>query len=329
MENFRLFDYKDCFKSITEIEVINIHEQYNTEYLYTIAIPTFKRARDLESALHSVFNQKGNIPFNLMVVDNNPERNDETEKLLSDMKYLNLSYYKNAKNIGMAGNWNRIMSLCKTKYLVMLHDDDYLFPNYIQFIADVLEKYPTLSSLNVSKQPWDGLPLTCFPKNDLSSSYGLIEMKKCTNYYGFFFSPPSGCVFNVADVIEVGGFDPYAYPSIDYVLIEKLILLGKKVMLSRNKLLMYRIVNNATSQLDTQLKWLYIDEQIKKELGDILHLPKWYQKFVIYMVLKVRLRGINKIDSSFRYKGMKGGGYLYLVFMKLWNVVYKIYFKLI
>lgn len=65
-------------------------------------------------------------------MDNNPERGCETEKLM--MSYSNnpmISYYKNADNLGMVGNWNRLFTLAKGKYVVMLHDDDLLLPTFL------------------------------------------------------------------------------------------------------------------------------------------------------------------------------------------------------
>ena len=46
---------------------------------YTIAIPTYKRADLLKEAIDSCLAQKTNIPFVIMIVDNNPERDCKTD----------------------------------------------------------------------------------------------------------------------------------------------------------------------------------------------------------------------------------------------------------
>ena len=65
-----------------------------------------------------------------MVVDNNPERECETEQLLREYKAIpNLFYYKNTENVGMTGNWNKLFELSQTNFVVMLHDDDLINPS--------------------------------------------------------------------------------------------------------------------------------------------------------------------------------------------------------
>ena len=95
---------------------------------YTIAIPTYKRANLLKEAIESCLIQKTTTPFAIIVVDNNPERECETEQLLREYNPIpNLSYYKNTENVGMTGNWNKLFELAQTDFVVMLHDDDLLY----------------------------------------------------------------------------------------------------------------------------------------------------------------------------------------------------------
>ena len=70
--------------------------------------------------------QKTNIPFNILIVDNDPQRNCETEELIDSFNNQNISYYKNSENIGATGNWNKLFELADTEFVTMLHDDDLL-----------------------------------------------------------------------------------------------------------------------------------------------------------------------------------------------------------
>ena len=47
-------------------------------------------------------------------------------------------YMKNEENIGMFGNWNRALEVTRTKYVVLLHDDDWLTENYIETVINFL-----------------------------------------------------------------------------------------------------------------------------------------------------------------------------------------------
>ena len=40
-------------------------------------------------------------------------------------------YYRNDRNLGLVGNFNRAVSLADGEYAVLVHDDDYLFPAYL------------------------------------------------------------------------------------------------------------------------------------------------------------------------------------------------------
>ena len=118
-----------------------IFESKAENSLVTIAIPTYKRDEMLVDAIKSALNQNTNISYNILVVDNNPERNDITEKAMIQYKENPIiSYYKNNENYGMIGNWNRLYELAKGKYVVMLHDDDILFPYYLQVMFSLLDE---------------------------------------------------------------------------------------------------------------------------------------------------------------------------------------------
>ncbi len=313
----KLFEYKDSFKDILEVDYWTIKSIVSHEpKKYTIAIPTYKRNKELEIALKSAIDQTLNPSYyNIIIVDNNPERNDETEQLIS-RKYSNLdnvAYYKNSKNLGMAGNWNRLFQICQTQYLVMLHDDDYLFSFFMERIDKILSKLPEAAAINCRKERWSGTSKTEDVKiNDQYTK--VFKMTPFSNYSHFICGAPSGCLFNVDLIREIGGFKEFAYPSLDYVLIEDLCLANKSVYYTYDKMMYYRVEENSSSKLSTQLAWLEVDERIKDELAVILHISPLVSKVIKYFEIKLRLRSINKIDKKFKYRGYTGGGRLFLVF---------------
>ncbi|MBE6287646.1 MAG: glycosyltransferase family 2 protein [Mediterranea massiliensis] len=136
------FSYVDNFSIHDEVISDLIFGKYQQTKI-TIAIPTFKRAELLKIALESAINQIYYDDYLILVVDNNPVRDDETELLMVQYKkQSNLLYYKNRENVGMTGNWNRMIQLAKSDWIVMLHDDDYLYPNYLNVLSNYL-KYDT------------------------------------------------------------------------------------------------------------------------------------------------------------------------------------------
>lgn len=129
------------YKEITKITSIPIKITVVKEAKFTIAIPTYKRTSLLREAIDSCLQQKTNIPFNILIVDNDPQRNCETEELITSYVSKNISYYKNTENLGLTGNWNKLFELAQTDFVVMLHDDDKLEDDYIQKINKVLKHY--------------------------------------------------------------------------------------------------------------------------------------------------------------------------------------------
>lgn len=106
--------------------------------LVSIAIPTYKRADLLKYALDSALNQIGFDNFEVIVIDNNPERGCETERLMLSYKNDRISYYKNCDNIGMVNNWNQCINLSKSKWLTILHDDDAIHSNFLCYFYKIV-----------------------------------------------------------------------------------------------------------------------------------------------------------------------------------------------
>jgi glycosyltransferase involved in cell wall biosynthesis len=107
----------------------------------TVVIPTFDRVDYLEECLKSVLNQT--VPSNeydVLVVDNEPVENSETEKLMKRYQVPNIYYYRNQKNLGTYSNFNRCFQLARSKWVCMVHDDDLLVPTCIASVKQVLWK---------------------------------------------------------------------------------------------------------------------------------------------------------------------------------------------
>lgn len=192
----------------------------NTLPLVTIAIPTFNRVDTLRQALQSALNQEYD-DYEVIVVDNNPVRGDETELFMLTMCGCdNLSYYKNEKNIGLYGNWNRCFELSRTKWVTLLHDDDYYFPEYLSTMMGTLENNPDIDALSCRLYFWkedehetqiDVIDRTLFHK-----PRGIVSIPN----NAFLLSHPVGpvgIVFKKCCWKEIGGFNSEFYPIADYV----------------------------------------------------------------------------------------------------------------
>lgn len=103
---------------------------------YAIVIPTYKRGEGLKKAIDSAIKQDVNDSFEIIIVDNNHDFDcKEVLDIVKEYDNDKIIYYKNKTNIGAENNFNRGILLAKSKYFVMLHDDDQLLPNCISECA--------------------------------------------------------------------------------------------------------------------------------------------------------------------------------------------------
>ena len=320
-----LFEFVDNFALTKNVKSLPIVISNKVGCKYTIAIPTYRRSRDLFKAITSAINQNYLGDYNILVVDNNPERNDETEQMVKT-EFANcqsLSYYKNEQNLGMAGNWNRLFMLSSTCYVVMLHDDDYLLPNYLTTIDKLIVSERDVAVANTKKIMWNGeLPI---PLKKESGRIRIIRYSLISNYPYFHFGPPSGCLFNKQIVIEEGGFNNDWYPSSDYAFIVKLCYHNRNVIKIQNKLLLYKTVENTTSKPETQQRWIETDRNIKDQMYSVLNLPRVVKIFVNHFEIGIRRIRIQQITSG--NKQLSFANTLFKMSFRIYRLAYKAYLE--
>jgi glycosyltransferase involved in cell wall biosynthesis len=121
----------------------------------TVGIPTYNRAELLRETLESVLAQT--YPnFRLLITDN--ASTDETAKTVAAYPDSRIDYIRNEHNIGMIANFNRLIDLTQTDFLMLLPDDDLLYPDYLRSVIEILEQNPRA-----------GLVHTAFDEIDIGS----------------------------------------------------------------------------------------------------------------------------------------------------------------
>lgn len=226
----------------------------------TIGIPTYKRGAYLGEAIESALRQRTAVAFEVIVVDNNPERGDETERFMERYREVEgVSYYKNDVNVGMTGNFNSVYTHGQGEWVVLLHDDDMLYPEYLELIFGrwrLHERYDVVyPPYEVGAVPSDHLAGE--PKNYLHEGR-LDEMLR-----GNVFGPPS-CFASRRDfMVKAGGFDEAWYPSLAHELFSRLLRNGARIAaVGGRPLSLYRKGVNESLKEETLLKFDELDEQI-------------------------------------------------------------------
>ena len=267
-QNTDFFAYVDNFAKINGVESVKVFGDEDPSVEYTIAIPTYKRTEYLKEAIDSALNQDYTFSYNIIVVDNNPERGDGTEMMMDSYKNAkNLSYYKNAENIGMGGNWNRLFQLSKTKWVVMLHDDDVLYPFFISRCDELVKKLGEDVGIIKPKEDHEYKPHEK-EKGDLKRLYDLDF------YYGNSYGTPSGMLFYRDKVIESGGYNQDFYPTLDYCFHVRFASTYSFYFYTE-PLMYYRIGVNESIKPSVQKQWLIDASYLIRQLLKRYHVPSY------------------------------------------------------
>lgn len=108
----------------------------------TIAIPTYNRSQMIGESILSALNQDTEINYEVLILDN--ASTDNTEEVVKKFTDQKLRYIRNEANIGMMGNWNKAVKESQGDYLMILGDDDWLLPNFINETVAVLDNNPSV-----------------------------------------------------------------------------------------------------------------------------------------------------------------------------------------
>ena len=213
---------------------------YCEKPFFLIMIPTYKRADLIGEAIKSAINQTWQGDYEIIVTDNEPDMNvNDTLDVIKTINSEKVVYYRNKKNLKAAGNWNRAMELSRGKYIVMLHDDDMLHPEFL----DVVYKFVSMKDFNgvlgVEYTKFTTLPVEY--KNDMANIES-IKYKIITPddlFLGNHINI-SGAVFSKDCALKVGGFNDQFSPIFDLVFLYQISKIADIVKIKLN-LAAYRI----------------------------------------------------------------------------------------
>lgn len=112
----------------------------------SICIPTFNGAEFLAQCIHVAQSQTFN-DFEIIVVDD--QSNDETWRMVSDRAaaFPNIRAFRNERNLGLVGNWNRCIELARGDWIKFLFQDDLIEPDCVSRMVNAGERtgYPLVA----------------------------------------------------------------------------------------------------------------------------------------------------------------------------------------
>lgn len=119
--------------------------------LLSICIPAYNRPVWFERALRSIVTNITEDQQYIEVIISDDSDNNECDKVASKiLTPLNISYryIHNQPKLGMAANWNHSIQLALGKYILVLHDDDFLLQDAVEKIIRAINnnqaQYPVM-----------------------------------------------------------------------------------------------------------------------------------------------------------------------------------------
>ena len=176
----------------------------------TVGIPTRNRSKLLGRAIASVLGQSYRH-FTLVVSDNASD--DDTAGVVASFRDPRLVYLPLAEGIEMSANFNRLIDLAETEFVLILGDDDELDPDHLSLTVETLKRWPTVGVAHTGYTIVDELGKTLESKASSTSDEPSIEFEAGARFIERSMkSGPSVCfssaVFRKAALVSGGGLRP-------------------------------------------------------------------------------------------------------------------------
>lgn len=269
-ENADFFETRNNFQKDESISSALLYGKRKQDCHVSIMIPTYFRNDFISKTIESALTQTTDIPYEVVVVDNNDDFSDlETLSVLKRYDPEQICYYKNEKNLGMFGNWNRCIKLAGAEWILILHDDDLIEPDYIDEMMRVVNKNSELICIGCDHKEIDinGKPIIR-KESILRKITNKIEVNKIfeiqiMDMYCVHPIDIMGSLLNREAAIETGGFDERWYPISDYIFLLNLVACGKVSQVEK-PLLRYRVAVNISYRIDHVIGCLEMDVSMRK-----------------------------------------------------------------
>lgn len=259
-----IFDCVDAYSEAREVSTeLILDGSVSMTPIVSILIPTFERPALLRDAVLSAVEQEAAVDYEIVVVDNGSshECQSETRAFIASLERGNIRLFRNAKNIGMYGNWNRCVELARGKWITFLHDDDWLSPEFLRVMSPLLTEKAAIvaCSVQAGEKGYDGKYLERTGSHERTTGLVLEDLILGN------ISPAPGILVLKERMIQAGGFDAAWYPCSDYVTYVGVAMLGGAMRVER-AMAYYRLLENATLVGNTLERMVVEAVAVKREL---------------------------------------------------------------
>ena len=152
----------------------------------TVLIPTFQRAKYLDFLLESISKQTVKGEIHCLISDANSKDNTlEIIKKWDKNKKLSIEVIENKNDISPVENWKNLVDNSKTKYSKIIFDDDWMEPNCLEEMKNLLiekKSKVVITNFNAFFDD-DQLRQDNFKRNYINMGSKYLNTNDIINYY--------------------------------------------------------------------------------------------------------------------------------------------------
>jgi glycosyltransferase involved in cell wall biosynthesis len=114
----------------------------NPEPFFSILIPSYNRKSFLVKCVASILSNNFSDYEIIISDDASPSAIDIKQSINPFLTDPRVKYIQQKSNLGMSNNWNYLTSVASGKYLIIMGDDDLLYPSSLQRMKENIESFP-------------------------------------------------------------------------------------------------------------------------------------------------------------------------------------------
>jgi GT2 family glycosyltransferase len=177
-----------------------------TAPLISFGVPAYRRPELLRKTLASLAAQTGGHDYEVVVCDDGGL--PETAGVVAEFPADRFSLFLNRPPLGPVGNWNRCLQQARGRWVMILHDDDTLYPWYLDTVLPRLRAGVSA----VCTRTVQGAAAPDLPR---PGAHPGIRPYPPACFLKSSFTPFPGVLFPRELGLRLGGFDPLWGPLAD------------------------------------------------------------------------------------------------------------------
>lgn len=203
---------RDYYNKYAGVKSYKLFGEYRkSDPLVTIVMPIYNHPLEcVERALRSAINQIDFDNYQIIVVDNDAEGKNDNISVVKKINSDKVIYFRNEKNLGMFGNWNRCILLARSEWITFLHSDDILAKDALKILTTIVMQHPEIDQLASSSVNYsvDNIKNETVESITQKKSINLCKVKRVRyeKYFDAMATSVKGALLKKECLLEIGGF---------------------------------------------------------------------------------------------------------------------------